>query len=151
MLRQDTHPTVSIRKQAGKYRDLPDYLTDAALDLRLSPRKLRRLRRAVRFNRRCRQEGFEAAKAAQRPARKPAETLGIVGACLGLPERIPLNTPAKLAYFKTGCTKTAEIDATAPAVDRSFSGDRISNPVKVDRANRAARLADNKRFGIIYK
>lgn len=120
MSRRDTYPTVTVRKQADKYRRLPDYLTDSAINTRLTPRQLKRLNRAVRFDRDCRQVGFGLAKDRQTArARKvtgPWETVEITGASLGestAETRIVLDNPRKLAYYRA----RAELAESEPALN----------------------------------
>ena len=136
---RDTYPPVSIRLQSSKKGRIA--LTDSALSSALDCSKRTQLRRldCARFQADCREYGFKRAKALQKKRRAHWRNvkyvdgvLGIVGADLGDTDRTTLNSDQRLAYFKRDCTKS-EVDET-------------SKP-RITAADRAARLADNKRFG----
>ena len=111
MNRSDLHPTVKMRLQSGKRRE--ESLTDAAADSfpKMTPRQLRRLRRAVKFERNLRTDGIEAARTRQRRARPQVTDSRVVSASLGAV--YPSNPYGSTRYVPT----SREIDDMTVARD----------------------------------
>jgi hypothetical protein len=130
--RRDTYPTVSVRKQAAKYRRLDSFLTDTDLDgiPRLTDRQRKRLLRAVTFNRNVRNRDLAYAKRHQYRETAPAETVEIVSADLGeiRPGIDPVNM---VSHRKVNATKRTVYDRTEPALNQKDGRVRDLNPCAI--------------------